>query len=97
METIYKYALGMDRTRIQLHEGATVLTVLIDTKTLLPSLWVRVNTKAPMEERIFDIYGTGETLPTPVGAYVGTFQVEDYGWHVFDRTDVFTQSNYVQT
>lgn len=58
-------------------------------------LWVRVNPDNPQVSRRFALVGTGHDLPFTGGAYVGSFQVPPYVWHLFeivegepsDRTD----------
>ena len=88
MATIYKYPLEPGRTEIPMPLGAQVLTVQMQNGT--PCLWAKVGQEPrPAGLRIFDVYGTGHTMPDdPRLIYVGTFQMDGGAlvWHVFEST-----------
>ena len=85
MTTIYKYTLEPGRTKLQMPQGAQVLTVQMQNGT--PCLWAKVDPTRPAELRIFDVYGTGHTMPDdPRMVYVATFQMDGGAlvWHAFE-------------
>ena len=85
MATIYKYTLEPGRTKLQMPQGAQVLTVQMQNGT--PCLWAKVDPTRSTELRIFDVYGTGHTMPDdPRLMYVATFQMDGGAlvWHAFE-------------
>lgn len=83
-KTIFKYPLlAADRQVIAMPEGAELLCV--DSQHGRPCLWAIVDPDFPSESRPIEIRGTGHLLGD-VGAYVGTFFLEDGDlvFHVFD-------------
>ena len=82
MTTVYKYPLGFkDSQEIHLPKDAIPLSVQLQHGNL--TLWCLVDTTLPIEVRIVDIRGTGESLSYEPGLYVGTVQVGAFVWHVF--------------
>lgn len=91
MNTIYKYPLRItDDQSIKMPEGAKILTAQMQGETLC--LWAEVNPALPLERRFFEIIGTGNPLPSGMGAsrtYINT--VQSHGgqlvWHVYEYTE----------
>lgn len=91
VKTIFKY--NLDTTTIQVIQmpiNAKILTV--QTQYNEPKLWVLVNPMAEnFEERIIEIYGTGQPIEYPSGfenrKYIGTYQLNEgkYVFHVFEK------------
>ncbi len=51
-------------------------------------VWAIIQPDKPGEERFFHLYSTGEEIVEEKGKrqiYVGTAQVGDYVWHVFEE------------
>lgn len=85
MKKIFKYIL---------HSVSTPLSVPVGAETLCckkqndkPCIWMLVDPDAPMENRLFTIYGTGHEMPDNPGKYIGTFY--EYSgtlvFHVFEE------------
>jgi hypothetical protein len=78
---IYKYRfVSTDQFSIAMPMGAKILTVQMQQGT--PCLWAEVNLNAPYENRYFRIFGTGQ--PNPFGKYIGTYQVDEFVWHLYE-------------
>jgi len=87
MSTIYKYPVGDvgEVFELEMPQGAQILDVqLQDGK---PVMWALVDEKAPLDRRLFMIYGTGWALPGAYGQYVATFQTPPFVWHLFEVTN----------
>jgi hypothetical protein len=85
MATIWKYTLEPGRTKLQMPQGAQVLTAQMQHGDLC--VWAKVDPSRPLELRLFDVYGTGHTMPAdPRHCYVGTVQADGGAlvWHVFE-------------
>jgi hypothetical protein len=84
LRTIHKYPLELaeERVVISMPAGAQVLRVAAQHGR--PCIWAVVNTEAPMVEREFRVAGTGRELPGYPGEYVGTCDIGEYVWHVFE-------------
>lgn len=55
-----------------------------------PHLWVLVNPDAKLEERHFEIYGTGHPIHGDMGIerkYIGTYFEGEFVFHLFERID----------
>ena len=95
MKTIYKYSTLPDdefreRFTLNMPKGAEILTVQVDQKNNVPSIWAMVDTEAPSEERHFELFGTGYEIPVDIGVerkYIGTYQYQrgDFVGHIFER------------
>ena len=84
---VYKYHLEIDdEVRLQMPEGAKILTV--QTQNGKPCIWAAVNPLCShTEERRFRIAGTGHNVDDALAEnYVGTFQMYDgrLVFHVFE-------------
>lgn len=84
MRAVWKFTLRtIDLQVIALPAGARLLDVQMQHGD--PQLWAEVDIDAPIEPRVFAIVGTGHPMPEPVGEYVATFQIVDFGlvFHVY--------------
>lgn len=84
---IFKYPVPLDGVaEIQMHKGATVLTV--QAQGGIPCIWAIVDPDAEMEIRRFRLFGTGHPLDIdlPQYRYIGTFQLAGGGFigHLFE-------------
>jgi len=87
MKRIYKYLIGVGATQtVYTYKNAVVLHAGLDPHGRL-AVWMLVNTKNPMTEITFNVYGTGLDLPQPEGNYVGSILDGEYIWHVFKMND----------
>lgn len=85
MSVIYKYALNDVKTVLSLPQGAEVLTVNEQDRTL--QLWAKVDpTQQRLERRAFVVIGTGNEFDDLGLRYVSTVLVGPFVWHVFEAT-----------
>jgi hypothetical protein len=87
MKTIWKYQLPrIPHTRFVLPRGAEIIHVGAQEGTLF--LWALVDTEARPEAREIMLIGTG--IPWPdlprLHRHLGTVQLEEFVWHVFELT-----------
>lgn len=86
---IWKFELEIvDRQFLQMPKGAQILSINYQNDT--PCLWAFVDPEAPIEERCFEIFGTGEGIYEDMGIvrhFISTFQALDgaFVWHCFER------------
>lgn len=83
MKTIWKFPLSEVVSLtfgLEMPLGADVVHVGVQNGEIV--LWARVDTELEIVTRYFVIIETGD--PEPHGAYVGTVQIEQYVWHVFE-------------
>lgn len=90
MQTIYKYALEVPSTMLDLPVGSIVLNVQLQRD--VPTLWAIVDTDKPTHARRFHVMGTGHTLPWRRAIeyrYIATLQTS-FGivLHVFEDLTV---------
>ena len=62
---------------------ARILTMQVDNKTGVPTMWAVVDPEADKTRRQFVVVGTGDSPPDKA-EYVGTYQAGPYVWHVFE-------------
>jgi hypothetical protein len=90
---IWKYPLEITDTQvIKVPQNSTILTLQMQNQ--MPVMWVLVDIDADLEDRTFNIYGTGHALPQDYGTghalpqdygtYRGTFQKGGFVGHVFE-------------
>ena len=84
---VYKYSLvADDDVKIMMPKGARSLSVQVQRGS--PCLWALVDGGAPLVERHFKIFGTGNSVPdfSPPLPFVGTFQLDGGAlvFHVFE-------------
>jgi len=84
---IYKYQLRLTETQtISINSNARLLTVQMQNGVI--TLWAMVDIKAPKEDRVFYIVGTGSEATYMVDKlYVGTVQANSFVWHIFTTKD----------
>lgn len=93
-DKIFKYVIppGSEIARdIQLPKGAQMLSVGCQVDEIV--LWARVDPDEKLtEDRVVDVYRTGERMFDPVGRFLGTAQFmpdsRHYGqvYHIFEGT-----------
>jgi hypothetical protein len=84
MKIIFKYLLSIsDQVLLYLPEGAKILSVQGQADQLV--LWAIVDTSKSVEPRMFSIYGTGNPFQSDNARYIGTAQVNELVWHVFEE------------
>lgn len=80
---IYKYPLSLGITIVGMPEGAQILTAQMQNGFL--QLWAMVQPDKPLEQRRFEVFGTGEPIELPAESpYVATVQDGPLVWHVFE-------------
>ena len=89
MITIYKYRIEANyAVEIDMHINAEILDVQVQHGNVF--LWAIVDTDAPYEKRLIEVYGTGHELkpisPVTDRKYLGTYQLEggNLVFHVFE-------------
>jgi hypothetical protein len=80
---IYKYPLPTIRSKVQMPQGARVLSVQVQRNELV--LWALCDPDAPKVERVFRAVMTGEPMMEH-GHYIATVQLNggDVVAHVFE-------------
>lgn len=95
MKTIWKYSTLIDgqfsdKFTILMPKSAEILCVQRDEKNNHPTIWALVDPEAEVEERHFELYGTGHKISTDMGIerkYIGTYQYQrgEFVGHIFER------------
>jgi len=91
-EEIWKFEIEtMTRNVVEMPIGAKILTVQLQLGT--PCIWALVNPKAPLADRVIEVFGTGLPIEYATGVsreYIGTYQLMDGALvlHVFEYTGV---------
>jgi hypothetical protein len=84
---IWKWTLEVtDEQSLSMPYGAEILC--IQSQRGFPQLWALVDENAPVVERTFETYGTGNLMPDNYsGKYIGTYQIhnEELVFHVFEE------------
>ena len=94
MKTIWKYELDFAAIiKLQVPKNAKILTVQIDDKINTPCVWIMVDTENEIEERWFELFGSGQEIKWDIGVdrkYIGTYQYGNGAFvgHVFEYTGV---------
>jgi|SRR6187431_526511 len=102
METVWKYTLDIrrDTTVLELPEKSKFLKAKgrdqVDGTLWSPfvDLWFWVDAGSSLEDRTFEIYGTGHTIETPGDLYYldTVFPMKDLVLHIFLRSLLKTSS-----
>lgn len=88
-KTIWKFPLEVtDKQFIKMPIGSEIISVQNQLET--PCLWAIVNPDKAIEERCFELFGTGHNMPDDMGIdrkFIGTFQLRngDFVGHLFER------------
>ncbi len=81
MIQIWKYKV--DVGTIMMPKGAKILTVQMQNDS--PHMWVIVDVDAELEERVFEIHGTGHNIRNiDEYEYIGTYIDNPFVWHLFE-------------
>ena len=87
MKTIWKYQLETtDYQKVEMPKGAEILTV--QEQYSKPTLWVLVDDEIEeVEQRVINIYGTGDNMKPTSRKYIGTYQLMEgrLVFHVFEQ------------
>lgn len=89
MISVWKYGLsgyiGATQT-VEMQKGALILTVQRQGSGI--NLWAKIDDSMPTETRNFIVIGTGFDIPALAAGseyvYIGTVQVSQLVWHVFE-------------
>lgn len=86
-KVIWKFELSVDNLSIEMPKGAEILSVQVQNNK--PCIWALVDPKAPMKEKVIEVFGTGKEVPCDgiSRTFIGTFQLQDGMWvfHLFER------------
>ena len=91
MKTIWKFEIPFeDKFTIKMPKSAEILCVQQDQKTFKPCIWAMVESENELEERYFELFGTGHPIHTDMGIerkYLGTYQYQkgEFVGHIFER------------
>jgi hypothetical protein len=81
MTQIWKYRF--ESGNIMMPKGAKILTVQMQNDT--PYMWAIVDVDAELEERVFEIHGTGHNIRNiDEHEYIGTYIDNPFVWHLFE-------------
>lgn len=92
--TIWKFVLWEEShlavtvVTVQMPSGAAVIHAA--SQDDIPTVWAEVDSDAPVEERTFEVVGTGHPLVGPPSferCYRGTAITKDgrFVWHIYER------------
>lgn len=85
---IWKFIVTPDGAPIKMPKGAEILTV--QSQGEQACVWALVDPNNEMEERYFEVYGTGHNIHYDMGInrkYINTFQLKGGSlvFHLFER------------
>lgn len=83
---IWKYFLPVeDKFTIEMPFGAKILHV--DKQGIGGGhIWVKVESRNSVEVREFRTIGTGHPIKEKRLQYLGTYQMNQFVWHIFEKT-----------
>jgi hypothetical protein len=94
MRTIWKFSTltegdFRERFTLQMPIGAEILTIQTDQKNNHPTIWALVDPESEVEDRHFELYGTGHSIEDDAGVerkYIGTYQYQkgEFVGHIFE-------------
>lgn len=88
MRTVWKFRLAIAAPQsILMPMGAEILTAQMQSDELY--LWAILTTSPDSELRVFEVFGTGQSIHQGTGVsrkYIATVQDGPYVWHIFERT-----------
>lgn len=89
---IFKYPIDDDGgpSCVKMPYGAIILTVAMQEGQGM-MVWAKVDTKAPIIDRVFHVVATGGQPPL-VTDFVGTVFTGPFVWHVFVEREPFQPS-----
>lgn len=81
---IWKFTFPFKKEfELEMPEDAYILDVQLQNS--IPALWAICNTEARKEIRNFVLVGTGQEFNLTGLNYIGTFQIEEFVWHLFEE------------
>jgi hypothetical protein len=84
-KTVYKYEIPLETAfELRLPSGAKILTVQLQDGQ--PHIWALVDPRVRPTVRRFIMMGTGSPIPPTLLEYVGTFQMKDLVFHLFETS-----------
>lgn len=85
MKTIYKYEIEFNGGAIEMPTGAIVIHAAVQGEDFF--IWVEVDTDNPKEDRRFEVFCTGEPMPTVETSrvYISTAFRGAFVFHVYER------------
>jgi len=93
--TIWKFSTLPDNSfkevfTLRMPKGSEILTLQSDQKNNVPTIWALVEPDAELEDRTFELYGTGHPIHYDMGVerkYIGTYQYQrgEFVGHLFER------------
>lgn len=84
MKSIYKYIIEItDVQSVKLAEDAKILAVGNQFGSLV--LWAQVDTESKTKNRKILIFGTGNPFNAINPVYVGTVQMGNFVWHIYEE------------
>ena len=90
-QTIWKFETPFEeKFIIKMPKGTEILCVQQDKKTFKPCVWGLVYPENELEERFFELFGTGHDIHNDMGVdrkYLGTYQYQngEFIGHIFER------------
>lgn len=82
MRQVWKFPIVPFATDIRMPKGAKLLHVALQNDS--PCLWAEVDSTAPIVKRYVKTYGTGHKIDSGACFHVGTFQIGELVFHVYD-------------
>lgn len=80
---IYKYILSItEHQTVRMVSGAKILSVQVQNGQVC--LWAEVSPHFAKVSRRITMHGTGDDLTCVGAAFIGTVQISDFVWHVYD-------------
>lgn len=85
MKTIWKWSIDRVVETIPMPRGADVVHVGHDPAGIL-CIWAEVDSDAPLEDRVFEVFGTGHDLPAESATHLSTWVDGDLVLHLYEVT-----------
>lgn len=79
---IFKYPVEIGEFSHQMPVGAKILTAALQNGE--PQMWAIVDKSQPVEERKFQVIGTGHEFDLSDKRFISTFQQGPFVWHLFE-------------
>lgn len=88
MKTIWTYIVAVGEIVTLNMPGGAVLLPTVEPEAGGARFWAEVDPIAPVEERRFVIFGTGQSIPAIESRYVGTSWDGLFAWHLFELVGI---------
>lgn len=79
---IWKYSIPLGRITLEMPQDSKILHVALQNDTIC--LWALVEPTAKKSGRTFQVVGTGHLCIESDETYLGTVQIGQFVWHVFE-------------